>query len=234
MTMYQVYVIENKLNGKKYIGSTERELKIRWQRHLAKANEGSLCSLHKAIRKYGRDNFDIRMLAEYPTREAMLAGEIEYVTHFDTYKSKNGYNDTPGGDGGNTNGGKTFSDEWKTNMSKSAAGKPQISRRKFSSEVEKEICKLYLEQKMSAYALGKQFKCPRTTISDILKRNNIVIRKSNYTGHKNGRNIFTLDQEKEICKIYQVGNISRSELARQYGCGKTTIRDILLRHNIKL
>ena len=63
--MYQVYVIVNQINGKMYVGSTERELKIRWQKHLVKTNEGSLCTLHKAIRKYGRDNFDIRMIEEY-------------------------------------------------------------------------------------------------------------------------------------------------------------------------
>ncbi|HET8792657.1 MAG TPA: GIY-YIG nuclease family protein [Nitrososphaeraceae archaeon] len=232
--MYQVYIVENKLNGKMYIGSTERELKIRWQRHLAKANEGSLCSLHKAIRKYGRDNFDIRMIVEYPTREAMLAGEVEYIAHFDTYKSRNGYNDTPGGDGGNTNGGKKFSDEWRVGISKSLSGKAQLSKRRFSSETEVEICKLYVEEEKSAYALEKQFGCPRTTIADILKRYNIEVRRSNYTGHSNGRNIFSPEQELEICNKYQEGSISRSELVRQYGCGKTTIRDILLRHNVKL
>lgn len=120
--MYQVYVIVNVISGKMYVGSTERELKIRWQKHLTKANEGSLCTLHKAIRKYDRDSFDIRMIETYSTREAMLAGEVEYIAYFDTYKSEWGYNDTLGGDGGNTNGGKKFSEEWKANISKGKLG----------------------------------------------------------------------------------------------------------------
>lgn len=120
--MYQVYVVVNILNGKMYVGSTERELKIRWQKHLVKANEGSLCTLHKAIRKYGRDSFDIRLIEEYATREAMLQGEIEYIAYFNTYKSPYGYNDTIGGDGGNTNGGKKFSAEWKAKISKGKLG----------------------------------------------------------------------------------------------------------------
>lgn len=119
---YQVYVVVNKINGKMYVGSTERELKIRWQKHLVKVNEGSLCIFHKAIRKYGRDNFDIRIIEEYPTREAVLAGEVDYVSYFDTYKSSYGYNDTPGGDGGNTNGGKKFSEEWKAKISEGKTG----------------------------------------------------------------------------------------------------------------
>lgn len=118
-----------------YIGSTERELKIRWQKHLAKTNEGSLCTIHKAIRKYGRDNFDIRMIEEYPTREAMLQGEVGWIAYFDTYKSEWGYNDTPGGDGGNTNGGKKFSKEWKMKMSVAKKNKS------FSKEHKKNLSK---------------------------------------------------------------------------------------------
>jgi group I intron endonuclease len=229
--MYQVYVIVNKLNGKMYVGSTERELKIRWQKHLVKVNEGSLCTIHKAIRKYGRDNFDIRMIEIYSTREAMLAGEIEYIAYFDTFKSKWGYNDTLGGEGGNTNGGKKFSEKWIVRISKSLSGKPQTNRRRFSEEIEKEICRLYFEEEKSMYALGQQFKCQRNLIADIIKRNNIKIRQSNYTGHSNGCNIFSKTQEIEICNLYLGGNISRAELSRKFNCGKTTIRDILLRHN---
>jgi group I intron endonuclease len=131
--MYQTYVVVNKLNGKIYVGSTERELKIRWQKHLVKVNEGSLCTLHKAIRKYGKDNFDIRMIEEYPTKKAMLVGEIDWISYFDTYKSPYGYNDTPGGEGGNTNGGKKFSEEWKAKISASNKG------REFSEEHKKNL-----------------------------------------------------------------------------------------------
>lgn len=132
-----------------------------------------------------------------------------------------------------TNLGKTFSQEWSANLSKSTAGKPQLSKRKFSEEVEQEICRLYVEEEKSTYALGKQFECQRTTIASILERNNVEARKSNYTGHVNNCNIFSLEQELEICRIYSEENISRRKLAKQFKCGKTTIRDILLRNNIK-
>lgn len=232
--MYQVYALVNKINGKMYVGSTKRDLKIRLKRHFVKANEGSVCSIHKALRKYGKDNFDIRMIEEFSTRKDMLDGEISWISYFNTYKSKYGYNDTPGGDGGNTNSGKKFSPKWVIGISKSLAGKPQISKRKFSEEIEKEICRLYLEEKKSAYLLGKDFNCNRNTIFNILKRNNLEIRKSNYTGHNNCRNIFSIEQHIDICNMYLIGNISRQELSRKFNCGKTTIRDILLRYNIKL
>jgi hypothetical protein len=160
--------------------------------------------------------------------------QIGWIAYFDTYKSQHGYNDTPGGDGGNTNGGKKFSEDWKAKMSKSLAGKPQTDRRRFSEEIKKEICRLYTEEEKSTYNLGKNYNCSRTTIDDLLKRNNISIRKSNYTGHSNSKNIFSIEQEIEICNKYLLGNVSRSELSRKFNCGKTTIRNILLKHNIKL
>lgn len=232
--MYCVYIIINKVNDKKYVGCTEKELAIRLQKHVGKANEGSACSIHKAIRKYGKENFEISLVEEYLTRAEMLAGEIKYIADLDTYKSPNGYNDTVGGEGGDTNSGKKFSEEWKLGMSKASAGKNKIDMRRFTEEIEREICRLYVDENKSTYFLGKQFNCQRTTIADILKRHGIEIRKSNYTGHNNGKNLFSIEQEIEICEKYLIGNISRSELARQYNCGKTTVREILLRHNIKL
>lgn len=133
-----------------------------------------------------------------------------------------------------TNIGKTFDNEWRIKISKSQVGKIKLSKRRFSQKIEMEICRLYFEEEKSTYALGNQFGCQRTLISDILYRNSIIRRKSNYTGHSNGLNLFTIDREKEICEIYLSGIISIIELSKQFNCGKTTIRDILLRNNIKL
>lgn len=231
--IYKVYVIINKINYKMYIGSTKRELKIRLQKHFIKANNGSLCSLHKAIRKYGKDNFDIRMIEIYPTREAMLMGEIEFINYFNTYKSEWGYNDTPGGEGGNTNAGKKFSEKWKLNISKRNSGKIKLSTRRFSKEIEQEICRLYIDQKISTTKLAKQFNCYSSLIIDVLNRNNIIRRvfgKNIENGRK--RQKFSLEIEKQICNLYQLGNISRTSLALKFGCGKTTIRKILIKNNI--
>lgn len=188
--MYQVYVVVNRLNGKMYVGSTERELKVRWQKHLVKTNEGSLCTLHKAIRKYGRDNFDIRMIEEYPTREAMLVGEIEYIAYFDTYKSEYGYNDTPGGDGGNTNGGKKFSEEWKLNMSEARKGiifsdehKENLSKshkghtapnRKLTFEQAEEIRKEYENSSFTQKQLGIKYGLSQDCIFHIVHNHTYV------------------------------------------------------------
>jgi group I intron endonuclease len=174
-------------------------------------------------------------------RAKMSAGLLEYYsTHDGPMKGKNHSEESKkkmsevamGKDG--TNIGKTFDNEWVMGISKSLAGKPLISNRKFSEEVEKEICRLYKDEGDSTYLLGQKYKCDRSTIKTILIRNNIMIRKSNYTGHSNGRNVFTTEQEKEICDIYLAGKTSRTELSRKFKCGKTTVRDVLLRNKIKL
>ena len=232
--MYQVYKIANSVNNKIYIGYTQRSLQSRMKEHLLHARKGSLSSLHKAIRKYGSEHFVICLLQQYPNREEMIQGEIFYIKLYNTYKSENGYNDTCGGDGGNTNGGKKFPNKWKIKIAKSQAGKSRKFSRKFSDKVEKQICKLYVEDQRSTYFLSKKFNCSRSSIISILNKNNIEKKKNNYTGHSNGRNIFSLEIEQQICQDYQSGQFSRADLAKKFKCGRTTIRDILLRHNIQL
>ena len=132
-----------------------------------------------------------------------------------------------------TNEGKKFDDEWRLAIAKARSGMESKAHRRFSEEVEKEICRLYVEEEMSGYALGKKFDCYRTSIADILKRYNIETRKSNYTGHSNGCNKFTLEQELEICEIYKSGKVSRRELSKINKCSVTTIGSILLRNGIR-
>lgn len=61
----KIYLITNKVDGKKYVGQTARSLKKRFQDHV----NNSSCSkrdLSKAIKKYGRENFVISLLEEVP------------------------------------------------------------------------------------------------------------------------------------------------------------------------
>lgn len=132
-----------------------------------------------------------------------------------------------------TNKGKTFSDEWKKKISKSNAGKERKSNRRFSEEVEKEICRLYSEENMPAYKLGKKFDCYRTLITDILVRNNIDIRKSNYNNRSFNKK-FSNEDEMNICNFYLNLNKTMTNLSKEFKCSKATIREILLRNNVDL
>lgn len=133
-----------------------------------------------------------------------------------------------------TNEGKKFNDEWKLKISKAQTGVAHKRARRFSEEVEKEICRLYVEEGKSAYWLGNMYSCNRNMIPEILRRNGFEVKKSIYNKDRrvNGCNKFTIEQELEICKMYSVGNISIKDLSIQYKCGRTTIRDILIRNGI--
>ena len=93
--MYTVYLRTNKINGKQYVGQTnnfrKREsdwkcLKVVYANHL----------MEDERKKYGLDNFDVKVLAEVETREEAWKLEQQYIKELDT-RFPNGYNRAVGG-----------------------------------------------------------------------------------------------------------------------------------------
>lgn len=68
--MGYIYMIQNKINKKAYVGQTRRKPQDRWKEHIniAKSNnsesKGISHTIHRAIRKYGVENFDFCILEE--------------------------------------------------------------------------------------------------------------------------------------------------------------------------
>ena len=94
-----IYKIENKINGKVYIGQTVQSLNNRWYRHcqlngLSKSE--SNMHIKRAILKYGKENFSISIL-ERCDSSILNEREIYYINKYDSFK--NGYNKTTGGSG---------------------------------------------------------------------------------------------------------------------------------------
>lgn len=83
-----IYKIINKLNNKCYIGQTIRSINSRWNRHCCKTNNSAIA---KAIQKYGKHNFEIRMIARANSIDELNHREIYYIKLFNTI-SPNGYN----------------------------------------------------------------------------------------------------------------------------------------------
>lgn len=95
-----IYQATNVVNNKMYIGKTIKTLKKRKQLHEADARRGSDYIFHKALRKYGVENFKWKILCK--TSEEQL-NELEkfYIEKYKTHYSLNsGYNMTYGGEGG--------------------------------------------------------------------------------------------------------------------------------------
>lgn len=95
MTVWAVYIVTNKANGKQYVGIA-KDLKRRWSQHIS-AN-GSAPALHAAMKKYGKDGFIFSHICDAFDFEAACDLEQMLIQQHNT-KSPYGYNLTNGGEG---------------------------------------------------------------------------------------------------------------------------------------
>lgn len=99
-----IYLITNKVNGKKYVGQHCGSKDARWKQHLADAlKRQNPKPLYAAMRKYGIDNFEYRVLEEIPLnmgQKYLDDREIHYIKEYNTHiENEMGYNLTWGGQG---------------------------------------------------------------------------------------------------------------------------------------
>lgn len=93
--MAYIYSITNNINQKQYIGLTRKANPYeRWKKHLNDSKYNSEHPIHRAIRKYGADNFKFRILEEC-NDDKVEEREIYYISKFNTFYE--GYNATLGG-----------------------------------------------------------------------------------------------------------------------------------------
>lgn len=93
-----IYSATNKINEKKYIGQTVGSLKRRKSDHIwASLNKKSNIYFHRAIRKYGKNEFVWKILHRCNNINFLNRLEIFYIGYYDTFN--NGYNLTEGGGG---------------------------------------------------------------------------------------------------------------------------------------
>lgn len=128
-----VYLITNRITGKKYVGKTVKDLDRRWRVHLAQAKSGLRTHLHRSIRKYGAEIFEKTVLSVALNKAVLGQLEKFWIAELGT-RSPAGYNLTAGGDGSTgcspspetrqklsrAHTGKTFSAETRRRMSDSA------------------------------------------------------------------------------------------------------------------
>jgi group I intron endonuclease len=96
----KVYLITCLVNGKEYVGKTIRPLHRRWRLHVYASRSGTAeagTRLHKAIKKYGEDAFQISLLEEFSSEVEAYAAEKLWIKNKNTIVD--GYNTAEGGHG---------------------------------------------------------------------------------------------------------------------------------------
>lgn len=95
-----VYCCAHMESGRRYVGLTKKTLRQRWNAHLYNAFNrklGSHSHFWNAIRKYGKDAFDLEVLEVCSTLEDANAAEERWIIHFDTRNPEKGFNLARGG-----------------------------------------------------------------------------------------------------------------------------------------
>lgn len=98
---FYCYKITNLLNGKIYIGKAV-DVNERWRKHKVAAvrqDSNDYSYLHRAMNKYGFDNFKIEIIAEFQTEKESLDAETRFIKSFNSNSREVGYNLTEGGEG---------------------------------------------------------------------------------------------------------------------------------------
>ena len=79
--MVGIYLITNKLDGKKYVGQA-LDIEKRWKRHISDSKKYDYV-IYRAMRKYGIENFSFEVLEECPV-DKLDEREIFWINKLDT------------------------------------------------------------------------------------------------------------------------------------------------------
>lgn len=146
---YCVYIITNLINNKVYIGKTKSDTTRRWRDHIktALSLEDKKYSIHKAISKYGLNNFSFEILKYYKNEGGAFKGEKFYIKKYNSYLD--GYNETKG-------------------------GKVGLPRQKLNSKQVYSLIKEYIKTDVTTIYLARKYNLAKPSVLDILKRHSYL------------------------------------------------------------
>lgn len=205
-----IYQIRCLVNNKVYIGKTN-SVEKRWKGHLSLAKSGKGYLLHKAIRKYGVENFVITILKEN-------ASDEDEKLFIKEHRNRS-YNIHEGGEGGDTI---TFHPDKKDIFLKRKDKHKQNVRRKDShpkwididTDTKSQIVNLYFSYELpSPVDICKRFNIKKDVFNRILREDHTLKRSLIDRFCYNQDNIKQLISE---YKVYTIQDI------RKKGCGLST------------
>lgn len=221
--MGYIYCWVNNTNNKKYIGqSINDDLKQRGIReHQYSATHKTASDyespLHRAMRKYGIENFTYKILAQEIEDQTLLNQlEIYYIQYYDS-QIPNGYNIEKGGKNGEK---EPFSQETKEKMrwAKASLTEQEVIELRHAyanHESPQQIYDQKYKDRLDFHAFmniwgGKRYSniCPE------------LIKTGRHTK-------LSLEKANAIREDYKTGKYSYVILAKKYGCSKAAIADII-------
>ena len=205
----KIYVISNDVNNKLYVGQTLQTLNKRFNGHCcySKSDRSSNMYIKRAIHKYGRDKFHIKLIEECSIN---LLNEREkyWINYYDSYNT--GYNLTLGGQSSN-----------------------YFSLHRLEDTVDIEKFEQYiLEFKPLVGEVSSHFGISKCSVYNLIKRlNNPNLILNSYNPRK-AKSINDIDS-KELKKLYLEG-WSIQDLVRKYKIRKDKISKFLREQGIKI
>jgi group I intron endonuclease len=85
-----IYKITCLVNQKVYIGQTSESIEKRFARHMGYQKDEHDTKFYRAIKKYGKENFQIEAIDSADTQDELDRKEVYYIHLYDSVK--NGYN----------------------------------------------------------------------------------------------------------------------------------------------
>lgn len=120
-----------------YVGITNN-LQQRLSKHKSDAKHNSPCVIHKAIRKYGFNNFTVTLLQTSSSNEELCELEKDWIAKLNTHVSVGGYNETFGGEAPML--GRFHTEETKNKIRKKLQGKTSPNKgKKWTNETRQKL-----------------------------------------------------------------------------------------------
>lgn len=233
-----VYEIRNKINNKVYIGKTINP-KERWSDHrkLAKVGKekcGGFSVVHRAIAKYGVDNFEFNIIEEFETEKEALDFETIVIILAASNKRNYGYNCNLGG-----HGGMSPSEETRQKMIE-AANTPaaKLARSIGTKKAFENNPQLIIDA--AERWKGNTLRRGTTLTEEHKKKCSIALSGRVFTeehkknlgasqeGSKSVKAKLNEDDVIEILSLYKTGNYTQRALAIKYDIHFGTLNDIIM------
>ena len=250
--MHHIYIIQYTEDRRIYVGQSCRP-QNRWSAHKSIArkcwlghNPSNCFYIHRAMAKYGIDNFVFQTIEEHESQKSADEAEVFWIDFFQSRIRGKGFNLVPGGMTAPILYGPDNPRYGVTGPDHPNYGKPAPNRL-FSDEQEVEICKRYSNDLIPITKLAKEYNCDVSTLDKLLRRHDVPIlgnavfskgkHYSQETEFQKGQEAhnkrFTAEKEQEICERYINEKLNTTQLAKLYGCHKSIIARMLDRNSIR-